>query len=189
MARTTFHVCIHIADALARSNKWLDKMLAADGRDLSGAEVREYLIKEREKGFTHFSGCDNRDVTGSCSGHPVAEPDPELSAADFKEANGTLLRVNLCLKDELSSTRTKLVSATYNRDNLLKCIEAVLALPNLNSGHGFKTPTPDQRRAECAAYQSLHAAIALAKSGQYYTEDGTLMNADGTRSIFDDVDE
>ena len=25
--------------------------------------------------------------------------------------------------------------------------------------------------------------------GSYYAEDGTLMNADGTRSIFDDVDQ
>ena len=32
-------------------------------------------------------------------------------------------------------------------------------------------------------------AIAIAKGKNYFAEDGTLMNADGTRSIFDDVDQ
>jgi len=32
-------------------------------------------------------------------------------------------------------------------------------------------------------------AIALAKGKNYFAEDGTLMNADGTRSVFDDVDQ
>ncbi|MFZ2540827.1 MAG: hypothetical protein WAW75_03515, partial [Gallionella sp.] len=32
-------------------------------------------------------------------------------------------------------------------------------------------------------------AIQAANHGCYYAEDGTLMNADGTRSVFDDVDQ
>lgn len=40
-------------------------------------------------------------------------------------------------------------------------------------------------KAGCVCIE--HCKVLLA-SGQYFTHDGMLMNADGTRSIFDDVD-
>lgn len=39
-----------------------------------------------------------------------------------------------------------------------------------------------------AGLLNLEAERAVNSVGSYYSSDGTLMNADGTRSIFDDVD-
>lgn len=50
---------------------------------------------------------------------------------------------------------------------------------------------PDGRECECGADEwnaKVDAIIAKAKGNGYFDKDGTLRNADGSRSIFDDVD-
>ncbi len=57
------------------------------------------------------------------------------------------------------------------------------------------TPADDLRAepeaGEAPEMLALKAALRAVplQGGQYYAEDGTLMNADGTRSVFDDVDQ
>ncbi len=66
------HVGIHIADALKKSDQYLDRMLIDDeGREFSAEEVRQFLSEEAAKGYTIFCGCDNRRKDGGCAGHEV----------------------------------------------------------------------------------------------------------------------
>ena len=71
---TTYHICIFIEGALKRPDKELDGMLAENGKELNGKEVKAYLEKKRdEKGYTHYSGCSNMSAAGRCAGHPASE--------------------------------------------------------------------------------------------------------------------
>ena len=67
----TFHVSLHIDNALRLSDRKLSGMLSRDGQILSASEVRLELQADRAKGHTHFCGCDNREPDGSCGGHEV----------------------------------------------------------------------------------------------------------------------
>ncbi|MCO1336638.1 hypothetical protein MO867_20135 [Microbulbifer sp. OS29] len=71
----TRHICIDIQGALRKSDKWLDGILqdAETGREMSPNEVRHFLRKQQEKGFSFFSGCDNMDSSGRCAGHQALE--------------------------------------------------------------------------------------------------------------------
>ena len=69
----TFHVGLHIDNALRLSDRKLSGLLSKDGRDLSAREVRLELQADRAKGHSHFCGCDNRKPDGSCAGHEVEE--------------------------------------------------------------------------------------------------------------------
>jgi hypothetical protein len=76
---TTFHVCLDIAGSLKRSDKYLDGILAENGRELNGAQVKEFLRNVRDKhGYTAYSGCDNMNAEGRCAGHPCTESNPEV---------------------------------------------------------------------------------------------------------------
>ncbi|WP_299733911.1 hypothetical protein [uncultured Endozoicomonas sp.] len=71
MKGRTFHVCVHIEDMLQKSNRTLNGLLAINGRELTGKEVKEYLkTVQAEQGYTHYSGCDNMNSDGRCAGHP-----------------------------------------------------------------------------------------------------------------------
>lgn len=76
--RRTFHVCLHIDNALRMSNRKLAGLLSSDGRDLSAQEVRMELQADRAKGHSYFCGCDNREPDGSCAGHPIEGDGGEL---------------------------------------------------------------------------------------------------------------
>ena len=58
---------------------------------------------------------------------------------------------------------------------------------------GARKAAKDEKCRKCAPRKPLPAGVVAGQpvndSGQYYAADGTFMNADGTRSIFDDVDE
>ncbi|WP_445363156.1 hypothetical protein ACJJIQ_23450 [Microbulbifer sp. ANSA003] len=71
----THHICIEIQSTLRKSDKWLDGLLqdSKTGRELSSTEVRDFLRKQQDKGFTFFSGCNNMDSSGRCAGHPPEE--------------------------------------------------------------------------------------------------------------------
>lgn len=67
----TYHICIDIKDAL----RWSDRKIAGllcdseTKRELSPAEIRDFLRKQLEAGKSKFSGCDNIKEDGSCAGH------------------------------------------------------------------------------------------------------------------------
>ncbi|MAM85756.1 MAG: hypothetical protein CME36_00400 [unclassified Hahellaceae] len=69
--RRSFHVCMHIDNALRLSDRKLSGMLSRDGLTLSAREVRLELQADRAKGHAYFCGCDNRKPDGSCAGHAV----------------------------------------------------------------------------------------------------------------------
>lgn len=70
--RTRYHICLNIEGALKQPDKSLDGSLVDDaGRELTGAEVKAFLIEQRRKyGYTHYTGCDNMNEEGRCAGHP-----------------------------------------------------------------------------------------------------------------------
>lgn len=72
----TFHVGMSIKGLLDSTNYELDGVIASDGRDLSGAEVRELIeaLSKAQPGLVMFTGdnCDNQSETGACQGHGIA---------------------------------------------------------------------------------------------------------------------
>ena len=71
-AGTRYHVSLYIAGALKRADRSLDGVLAEDGREFTGQEVKAFLVEQRRKhGYTHYSGCDNMNAEGRCGGHPI----------------------------------------------------------------------------------------------------------------------
>jgi hypothetical protein len=73
---TTYHVCLDIDGTLKRHGNRLKGILSADGKDMTGKEVKSFLRKVRdEKGFKFYSGCDNMNSEGRCVVHPSSSPD------------------------------------------------------------------------------------------------------------------
>jgi colicin import membrane protein len=67
-------------------------------------------------------------------------------------------------------------------------LDALDNLINVYIGAVYDTEQ-DARKDSPPALMKAWKASAIAKGKNYFAEDGTLMNADGTRSIFDDVDQ
>ena len=65
-----FHVSLDIEGALKRNESTLDGVLTIDGRELSGDEVKAFLIDQRRQhGYKYYAGCDNMTPEGRCAGH------------------------------------------------------------------------------------------------------------------------
>lgn len=67
-------------------------------------------------------------------------------------------------------------------------------IDDIATNGGTETPLDDQGIEELVnginnAPDGWVLRYVCPKTGCYYADDGTLMNADGTRSIFDDVDQ
>jgi len=69
---TTTHFCISLKNILKLylegKGGWLED---DNGRVLTESEVYQIVREEKAKGYTYFSGCDNRDSEGRCAGHLV----------------------------------------------------------------------------------------------------------------------
>jgi hypothetical protein len=78
--------------------------------------------------------------------------------------------------------------AEEGSDRLLACVVRVMKAAKLSSA-ARTSGTWVVPGKEMKALKEALRAMPLPSPGAYYAEDGTLMNADGTRSIFDDVDE
>lgn len=63
----TFHIGINIADALSKSDRLLEGLIAdvETGRKFTPKETRELLKREQERGYTIFSGSES--LTDICS--------------------------------------------------------------------------------------------------------------------------
>ena len=76
-APKTYHVGLGIAGTLRQTDCELDGIIANNGRDLTGQEVRIFLsqLKQGNPALTVFTGdtCDNQNERGECQGHPVTE--------------------------------------------------------------------------------------------------------------------
>ena len=66
-------------------------------------------------------------------------------------------------RETLGKALQRLDKIRTQRDELVKAIEAVLALPNPDSGRIYKSPTLEQRMEMRLAYMALHEAIAVCK--------------------------
>lgn len=72
----TYHVGIAIDPVLRMSDRKIDGILCDDsGRSMSAKEIRVFLQSERAKGYSVFSGCENRKPDGACAGHLANQED------------------------------------------------------------------------------------------------------------------
>ena len=87
------------------------------------------------------------------------------------------------MTDQLAGEKSNVELANRQRDELLTALVLVL-LCSISETKGV-TGSP-------GAIRNAESAISSVRKSQgkcYYAPDGTLMNPDGTRSIFDDVDQ
>ena len=70
---TMYHISLNIDGTLAQSDEAIDGIIGEPGRAYSAKEVREFLLIEKEKGYTRFTGCDSRTEDGGCAGHEEPE--------------------------------------------------------------------------------------------------------------------
>ena len=74
---TTYHIGISIAGALRQKDRNLDGLISIDDRELSGQQIKHYLVGLRQKNpaLKLFTGdkCENQGADGGCLGHPDKE--------------------------------------------------------------------------------------------------------------------
>lgn len=63
-----WHCCIAL-DKLLELTRQGENVLSYEDRTLTEYEVYKLVNYEKEKGYTYFAACDNRNIDGRCGGH------------------------------------------------------------------------------------------------------------------------
>lgn len=71
----TYHLSVHIDNALRQPNDRLSGIFEQNGRPMAAHEVRRMLIRDKNKGHTLYCPCDIRTPEGRCAGHTVIRED------------------------------------------------------------------------------------------------------------------
>ena len=78
---TRIHCCISLSNILRLylegKGGWIED---DNGRILTESEVYQLVREEKAKGYSYFSGCDNRDSEGRCKGHLITPSVEEIKA-------------------------------------------------------------------------------------------------------------
>lgn len=180
-----------------------DDRKAAEERARLAAEQEERLFQERQEAL--------RVVEATCQEQVKKDREIEAQQAEqrrqqdeqarqVREAQQTeqkrldAIAAELRQKQEdaAEAERQRLAAVNAADDQVHKAAPLLLeALDNLISVYirAVYDSEEDARKDSPPALVKAWKASAIAKGKNYFSEDGTLMNADGTRSIFDDVDQ